>query len=282
MLAFAPGTGYVHEPFSPATRPGVSAAPFERYYTYVTPENEARYLPALERTLAFDYDWGAQLRGTPSVRDGLRAARDAASFARSRVLHARPVVKDPIALLSAPWLAERFGMRVVVLIRHPAGFAGSIRKRGMTFRFETLLDDERLVRERLAPFEDELREQVRAPGDFVDQAALLWRVLYATVADYRSEHPDWLFVRHEDLAAAPLLAFARLYSDLDLQLTPLAVRRIEKHSTGSADAKTHDVRQDSRSTIGSWHKRLTAAELERLHDAVTDVSQHFYTEKDWS
>ena len=52
------------------------------------------YDPALERTLRCGYDWRAQLRDTPSLRDGLRAARDAASFARSRVMHARPVVKD--------------------------------------------------------------------------------------------------------------------------------------------------------------------------------------------
>ncbi|HUH21151.1 MAG TPA: hypothetical protein VLZ09_04715, partial [Gaiellaceae bacterium] len=39
MLALAPGVGYVHEPFNPR----FSAGRFDRYFTVVTRENEARY-----------------------------------------------------------------------------------------------------------------------------------------------------------------------------------------------------------------------------------------------
>lgn len=285
MLALAPHTGYVHEPFSPITRPGVSAAPFDHWFTYVTPEDEQRYLPFLRRTIAFRYDWRAQLRATRDGRDALRAVRDAAGFTAARVRRARAVVKDPIALLSAPWLAERLGMRVLVLVRHPAAFAGSLRRRGMTFRFETFLNDERLLAERLGPFADEIRAQVREPGDFVAQASLLWRILYGVVDEYRSEHPDWLFVRHEDLAADPVPGFARMYAELGLELTAQARQRIAEHSTATLradDARAHDVRLDSRSTLRSWRTRLSPEELDRLHDAVADVAGRFYSEEDWS
>jgi hypothetical protein len=66
MLALAPGVAYIHEPFNPRTPPGLSPAPFDRYFTAVTAGNEERYLPGLERTLGFRYDVGAQLRSRRS------------------------------------------------------------------------------------------------------------------------------------------------------------------------------------------------------------------------
>src|SRR5581483_6598037 len=185
----------------------------------VTRETEARYRPALERSLAFRYDWRAQLPAVRSPRTAARTLRDAAAFARARRQHARPVMKDPIALLSAPWLADTFHMDVVLTVRHPAGFAGSLRRLDWGFRFETFLDDERLMREQLAAFEPELRAQVAEPADFVSRVALLWRVLYTLVDRYREQHPEWLVVRHEDLAREPVAGFERLYAALGLELT---------------------------------------------------------------
>ena len=107
MLALAPGVAYIHEPFNPRTAAGLSPARFDRYFTVVTSENEARYRPGLEQTLGLRYGLGAQLRS--------RAARGRpdprATLARSTQppIGERPLVKDPIALLSAEWLAEASG-----------------------------------------------------------------------------------------------------------------------------------------------------------------------------
>ena len=284
MLALAPGTGYAHEPFSPLTDPGLSPAPFDRFYTYVTAENEARYLPGLRRTLAFAYDWRAQLPAVRTVRGAARTARDAAAFARARRRFARPVMKDPIALLSAPWLHERFGMAVVLTVRHPAGFAGSLRRLDWSFRFETFLDDERLLRDRLGPFEAELREQVRSPGDFVAQVALLWRILYTQVDDYRRSFPEWAVVRHEDLSRDPAGGFETLYRGLGLPFTPGVAASILAHSAPAGPVRhpsAHEVRMDSAATIESWRQRLSPGELDRLHEAVQDVSHRFYDDDEW-
>jgi len=280
MLALAPGTGYLHEPFSPVTDPGVSAAPFERFFTYLTAENEARYRPALERTLAFRYDWRAQLPRIRGARAAGRTLRDAAAFARARRRHARPVMKDPIALLSAPWLADNFHMDVVLTVRHPAGFAGSIRRLDWSFPFEAFLGDPRL-----AAFEPELQGQLASPGDFITRAGLLWRVLYTLVDRYRTEHPDWIVVRHEDLSREPLPGFERLYAALGLELTPAAAREISSHSAPTVapvrHPSPHKVRMDSAATIGNWRDRLTGEELRRLEANVRDVSRRFYADDEW-
>ena len=110
MLALAPGVGYVHEPFSPKTPNGLSPAGFRRYYTVVTTENEDRFRPGLAESLALRYDLGAQLRSARSWRDVARVPRDYRRLRGWRRNGRRPLVKDPIALLSAEWLAATFDM----------------------------------------------------------------------------------------------------------------------------------------------------------------------------
>ncbi|HJQ75551.1 MAG TPA: sulfotransferase [Gaiellaceae bacterium] len=280
MLALAPGVGYVHEPFSPRTSGGISSAPFDRYFTVVTAENEARYLPGLRRTLAFDYAWSA-------VRDPgdlARAVRDAWRFRRLRRAGARPLVKDPIALLSAEWLAERFGMGVVVLVRHPAGFAASLERLGWKHDFTSFLDAGGRVPELLRPYESEIRAHAEEPGDVLAEAALLWRILYGTAARYRDRHPDWVFLRHEDAGADPVGTFRELYARLGLELTPAARERIERASAAENPVEghwPHAVDLDSASAVRRWRAQLTPGEIDLLRERTRDVWPLFYADEDW-
>ena len=252
MLALAPGIGYIHEPFSPVTAPGISSAPFTDYYTRVDSTNEALYLPGLERTLRFDYGYRAQLPAVRSPAGAARSAQDALAFARARRSHARPLVKDPIALLSAEWLAERFGMDVVVTIRHPAAFAASVLRLGW------------------------------APS--LDEAAESWRSLYAVVDGYRERHSDWLFVRHEDASRDPLPTFAFLYERLGLELTPAAEQEIASHSAPwnpSQPRSRHAVRAHSAAVAESWRTYFGPDEIAHLREATREVWPRFYSDEDW-
>src|SRR5436190_2423328 len=223
MLALAPGVAYILEPFNPKRPKGLSPAGFDRYFTVVTAENERRYRSGLERTLALRYDLGVQLRCARTWRDVVRIPRDYQRLRAARHAGGRPLVKDPIALLSAEWLAQSFGMQVVVLIRHPAAFAASLKRLGWEHSFATFFDDGRLP-EVLRPYETEIREQVERPAEILAQAALLWRLLYGVVAGYRDRHPEWVFLRHEDASLDPLGTFERLYDHLDLAFTAKARR----------------------------------------------------------
>ena len=252
MLALAPGIGYIHEPFSPRTAPGVSSAPFDEYYTRVTRENESLYLPGLERTLRFEYGYRAQLRALRSPAEAVRAAQDAIAFSRARRSQARPLVKDPIALLSAEWLAGRFEMDVVVTIRHPAAFAASVLRLGWS--------------------------------NSLDEAAALWADLYATVAAYRERHTDWEFVRHEDASREPLPTFERLYERLGLELTPRVRKEIVGHSAPGNPVRPrsrHAVRADSAAVAESWRTYFDADETARLREATLEVWPRFYSDEDW-
>ena len=283
MLALAPGVAYIHEPFSPRTAAGLSPARFDRYFTVVTSENEARYRPGLEQTIRFRYGLGAQLRSLRGGRDVARVPRDLARVERARLSGARPLVKDPIALLSAEWLAETFGMEVVVLIRHPAAFAASLKRLGWKHSFATFIQDGR-VPEVLRPYEAEIREQAEQPGEILAQAALLWRVLYNAVDGYRERHPGWSFLRHEDVSAEPLATFERLYSEFGLEFTPAAREAIARASAPDNPAELatpHAVELDSAASLGRWREDLTAEEVETLRERTRDVWPRFYSDEDW-
>ena len=284
MLALAPGVSYIHEPFNPRTPAGLSPARFDRYFTVITQENEERYLPGLERTLAFRYDVEAQLRSQHGPRDLIRAGRDFARFLPPRLTGARPLVKDPIALLSAEWLAERFGMQVVVLVRHPAAFVASLRRLGYRHDFASFVVDGR-VPEIVRSYEPEIHEQAERPGDVLAQASLLWRILYAAVEGYRARHPGWKFLRHEDASADPLGTFEYLYGKLGLDLVPRARREIELASSASNNPpelrNPHDVKLASAESLGRWRAQLTAEEIEFLRESTRDVWPSFYADEDW-
>ena len=283
MLALAPGVAYVHEPFSPRTPKGLSPAGFERYFTVVTRENESRYRSGLEYSLALRYGLGAQLRSAQSWRDVARIPRDYRRLRRSRRSGRRPLMKDPIALLSAEWLGEAFGMNVVVLIRHPAAFAASLKRLGWKHSFATFIQDGR-VPEVVRPYEAEIREQAERPGEILAQAALLWRLLYNAVDGYRERHPDWAFVRHEDASLDPVDTFEQLYERLGLELTEAARAEIARSSDpdNPAELQTpHSVALASAASLGRWREDLTAPEVETLRERTRDVWPRFYSDEDW-
>jgi hypothetical protein len=283
MLALAPGVAYIHEPFNPRTAAGLSPARFDRYFTVVTSENEARYRPGLEQTIRFRYGLGAQLGSLLGVADVARTGRDLVRVGRHRLTGARPLVKDPIALLSAEWLAESFGMDVVVLIRHPAAFAASLKRLGWKHSFATFIQDGK-VPEVVRPYEAEIREQAERPGEILAQAALLWRLLYNAVDGYQERHPGWAFVRHEDASAEPVATFERLYAQLGLDLTSSAREAIARASAPDNPAELttpHAVELDSAASLGRWRDDLTAEEVETLRERTRDVWPRFYSDEDW-
>jgi hypothetical protein len=83
------------------------------------------------------------------------------------------------------------------------------------------------------PFAEQIAEYATRPPDIVDQAALLWRLGYATAARQRTLNPDWICVQHEDLARDPIGGFRRLYAQLDLEYDQKAERAVIE--TGGTD-----------------------------------------------
>jgi hypothetical protein len=226
------------------------------------------------------------------VRDARQAFQVAEEVPFSlwyRLRGARPLLKDPIALMSAEWLAERFRVQPVVMIRHPAAFAGSLlRVDWPRFDFRNWSDQPLLLRDLAGPYEGQIRAFAGgAEHDRIDEAILMWNVMHHVVGLYRDRHPDWSFVRHEDLSEEPVKGFRDLYERLGLVWDPVAEAAIARSSTdhGRREVPAHlhrTVRRDSRAARWTWLRRLTPQERERVREGTGEVAEAFYGEEDWT
>ena len=286
MIGASDDVGYIHEPFNIDRGPGICRTRFPYWFTYIRPGTDGDTADDFRRLLAFRYNHIAQARGIRSRRDVRVLARDGGRFFRYRVRHVRPLVKDPMALFSAEWIAESFDAQVIAVVRHPAAFASSLKLDGWTHPFSHFLDQPALMEDHLRGFQDEIEAFAREEHDILDQAALLWRLIHKTIAEYRERHPDWLFVRHEDLSREPIEGFGTLFEALDLSYTEEvqeAILRSTSHSNPiDRDGKGHlFLTRDSRANVDNWRRRLTPAEVERIRTRVADVSPLFYGDDEW-
>jgi hypothetical protein len=284
MLAADARTAYISEPLNVLHRPGVFHAKVKCWYQYICEDNEAEYLPAFRELLEFDYHLWDEIRSLRSRRDFLRMGRDFLIFYNGLMRGQRPLLKDPFAVFSTPWFAQRLNCRIVVTVRHPAAFASSLKRLNWPFDFQDLLDQTLLMRDHLEPDRAEM-ESIR-PEDLIGQAALLWKLIYRSVHADAERNPDFIVVRHEDLSLDPVAGYRDLYASLGLEFTP----RIEKFilSASSSDnpaensrKKVHGFKLDSRANVSVWKKRLTAEEIERIRTITAEVAPLYYSDAEW-
>lgn len=283
MLAAGGEVVYINEPFSPIHRPGVCAARFTHWYEYVCADNEASYLTGFRAMLELRYGWWRELKALRSLRDAARMVRDGWAFARGRRRGLRPLLKDPFAVFSVPWLVRRWGAQTVALVRHPAAVVSSWLRLGWVVRPARLWEQPLLVRDWLAP-EAAVVQAAGQSDDPLVAAAVLWRLIYGVVYRLR-EQGLALVIRYEDLALDPEGAFERVYRHLGLTYTPQAQRAIRCYTQAEAvetdPAHPHRVRLNSREAATVWKQRLDPEAIQRIREWTEPVARHFYGDEDW-
>jgi Sulfotransferase domain len=277
--------GYLNEPFNLVTSPGTIRVPVRSWYPYITPENEERFLPPLAGVLEFKYPLVRELIRCRNRIDLLHTLKMWRSFVESR--SRRPLVKEPHAVFSADWFARRLGSDVVVTVRHPAAVVASWKRLDWSFDFTHLLRQPALVRDRLRPFAAEMEAALAPSQDLVDRVALLWRVVYHVVAEYRERFPEFHVVRHEDLSRDPLEEYRRLYDALGLPFTAEAAEAVAASSGGGNPKETrvenpHETRLDSRANLEHWRRRLDADEVARIRRITEETARLYYVDTEWT
>jgi hypothetical protein len=284
MLSLSPSVGYIREPFGPHHRPGQLAVNFWFWFPYISSENETAYVGPVSDMLAFRYRTHEEIRCLRTPLDTARFLRDRCRFGYYCRRGSRPLLKDPLALFSAEWLTSRFGVQPVVLIRHPAAFVSSLKNLGWSHPFDHFLCQPLLMRDLLAPYRSLLEKFAAVEQPLLDQAILLWTLMHHTIRRYRERHPDWVFLRHEDLSRQPLQRFEELFGRLGLTFNKNIRKRIAMSTTDANQIEPADpmqVHRASRAGIWNWCHRLTVAEIERIRDSVEPLSGEFYDERSW-
>jgi Sulfotransferase family len=281
MLCATGEAGYIHEPFNPKRRPGWGGGRVPWWYLYVTERNEDFYRPMIERALAFRYPI---VHNLPALTSARRAALFGLDLARSlppRVRRARPVVKDPIALFAAEWLARTYDMHVVVMIRHPAAFASSIKRLNWRFEFRDWLAQDDLIADYLRRWHKQMHDCWANKVDVIEHAIVMWNAIHDVVDLYRRRHPEWVFVRYEDLADAPQDGFRALYESAGLEWNERAAAAIARSSDATNPKEVplwrhQSIKRSSSAAKDTWRTRLTEEEIERITAGTSEIAARFY------
>lgn len=271
-----PYSYYLGELFNPDSRL-VGRRFFSHHFTYLPDHLSHAELEAhLERILEYTFEWPERRRWLPSSLSLYRRTRQFIGYPI-------PIVKDPVAVFSAPWLARRFNMRVIVLVRHPAAFVDSMSRARWPVNFRSLLAQQRLMDEWLTDYEEVFRNP---PSTFVERAAWLWRAIYEVVRAYCRLHSNWPYWRLEDIAINPINSFAEIFRFAQIPYNSSVKSRILKSSSsrnpvvGPAN-ELHLITRNSKASQQYWHSQLTGEEVHRIRRIVEPVSHSFYVEEDW-
>jgi hypothetical protein len=284
VLCESDRVGFLNEPFNLARDPGTLRIPVDRWFEYITVENEELVLPALADALGFRYPLMRELWQCRTRTDVRHTLKWWWAFVRDR--GRRPLVKEPHAVFSAPWFSRRLGSDVVIIVRHPAAVVSSWKRLGWSFDFNNLLTQPALLRDWLEPFELEMRAALEPPADRIDRVALLWHVIHGVVGEYRKRFPEFHVVRQEDLSRNPTEQFRRLYEQLRIPFTNEIARAVSSSSSEENPKETrvespHETRLDSMANLESWRRRLNPAVVTRIRRLTECTAGLYYREDDW-
>lgn len=286
MLSAGGQVAYISEPLNVLHRLGVFRGRTEYWYTYICEENENQFIQPMRETLAFKYHLGQEITQIQSFKDLGRMARDWSNFTFAKILAKRPLIKDPFAIFSVAWFAERLNCQILITVRHPAAFASSLKKLGWHFDFNHLLQQPLLMCDHLKSYRMKMKDALENENDIIQQAGLLWSMVYQVVWLNKMQLSHFRVVRYEDLASQPVEGFRDLYANYSIAFSRQAKKAILRSSSSKNpkelnSRRVHSIKLDSRSSLQSWKRRLTPAEIQQVRSITEEVAQHYYSDTDW-
>ena len=258
--------------------------PFDNMYTHICKENEDLYKDFIINMVNNNYSMTRALKRMKSERDFFRILKRKGRSLIRKFNYNSPIFIEPIGLFSAEWFAKRFDSTNIIVIRHPASFISSLIKLNWSFDFSHFLNQEILMKKYLLNFKNEI---INPPDkkNILETGILLWKCIYSVVSEYRKKFPDWIFVRHEDLANDPINEYKKLYNKLSLNFSDEAKNIIIEHTSPSNPIEfsgaTDDSKRDSKNTIKIWKKRLKKNDVIKIYNEVKSVSNEFYSKESW-
>jgi hypothetical protein len=275
---------YIHEPFNT----GCGMEGMNRRYRYVRPgldTAEMRRIHRLTRRI-FDYDFSLQTvcyDGDSWYRNlGKRLVGSRGPFylrlAKANPFHRAAVIKDPTASMMSRYLADRFGVEPVILIRHPVSLVASFRRLDWWPQAEKLLEQQALVTDHLAGAPEASKRSSSCLPDPVANACRHWCLVNRVLLRWARRH-NWPVVRHEDLCENPRERFRQLYDRLSLPWTrrvPSKIESLTSAASPEAGGNVQDFQRDSASIFATRRDSVDPDTRQAIFDLTSDVALKVY------
>ena len=284
----------IQEPLNPKSKIGWTGITVPYYYMYIDDSLKNTYKKELSSTI-HDYKYRVfkQLKEIKKPREYLGVLKDILTSCKLRLNWKRLLIDDPFALLSAEWFYFEFGARVIIMIRHPASFVSSLKLLNYEFPFSDLLNQEDLINKKLLKYLPEINEYANNRKSIVEQGALLWRLLYEVVLQYKWEFgSQWLFVRFEDIVRFPEVYLPEIYNYIDLPKKGINFQELKKKYSLSFSRSDREVKllinqnriKNNYSVEGHleiYKSILNKSEIELVKNTTKEIWKQYYSEADW-
>ncbi|MCA9325832.1 sulfotransferase [Candidatus Saccharibacteria bacterium] len=270
MLALSRDTIYLEEPLNHET--GVRGA--DEPFLYLNPQEPNDHYDAVVQEILGGKATFKRNRFQPKTKNPARWLFYKLFINRYNVRYNRDylnplarfiISKDPTATLATEYLAQRFGYKVVLTVRHPCGVAVSHQRLGWGGPVTTLLRHKELVRqlskevEHLNP--DKLND--------IERLAWYWRIVNESLILFARRNPDMIIVEHETFSRQPVAIVEKLYASLDMRFTDRIRCKVQALTSGDnptdprAD-RAHTLKRNSRDNIERWRKHLDQKDIDTI------------------
>lgn len=287
-LALADGVFYIEEPFNNLnTKLYGSHFPHDFYYLHSG--NEARYFALMNTLMGQSFTWPEFIRRigfAETWQDYLPYIKAFGKYQTAFKSNFRPLIKDPMAIASTEWIAKTFHADILMLVRHPAAFIGSLRRLGWGIDFDFFLNQPELMDTWLPNYWQPLLDLKAGNPDRMERGIMAWNICHYLILQFKNKYPNWLIYRHEDISANPVEQFSEIYCRLNLKFTERIRIEIE-HQTNSNNpveagkGVIHSLSRNSRKGIKNWKEKFSDAEIERIKKGTAEVAAAFYSEHEW-
>jgi len=205
-------------------------------------------------------------------------------MARVNPLNRVGVLKDPTCKLTVEYLYHQFGARPVIVARHPASLAASLKRVGWWPEIRDFREQPELVEDFFYDEPDFLNQSWPSP---LHEAMAHWRATYKILLAQADRHDDWILLTHEEMSAEPLSVFRQLYEEFGLTWSPRIERRIRSMTGGSNTTEASgnqamDLQRDSASIFRHRRDSLSITERRKIFDIVGDVALRMYSRESFA
>lgn len=278
ILNLSGETLYLWEPFNMGLKTRMNSGAFTHWFEYLEPNSKKsddvkRFLREYSKVHLGDFK-RVKTKNPERRKFEFNILLKKIAF-NLNIGHIRPLFKDPIAVFSAEWIYDQYkDVKVVMMTRNPVTFVESFVKLAWNIDYNDLEQQTEFMKF-LTP------EQVKGVKrfskthnnkDVVEKAILFWNITYTRFLSYQQNHPDWHFVKIEDIKNDPVKHFEKMYQYCELPFT----EKVKKELT--AQKKEGGGRWINNAAKASKRYRvaaLTEAEKKMVVEQTKELAEKF-------
>jgi len=183
-----------------------------------------------------------------------------------------------MAGLTTDFLYREFGVKPVIIVRHPVSLAASLRRLSWYPQVYDFALQPDVIRDYLS---DRTHLIERAWDNRLLESMAHWHLLYKVLLDQADAHGNWIVVTHEELSARPVEVFSRIYQDCCLPWSEGVRDKIlsltkNDGKTQADDGRVQDFVRDSAAIFETRRDSVPREVRQEIYEITADVALQLY------